>query len=139
MNTTPPLVAFVGRAHMLHEALADALDEIAEVRFLPAGRPDPVGLLTWLRPDAIVVDDVEERDRLEPFARATDTPLLVIGGGSGGVVLFEHGEWTALAGVTARAESLRNIVVPRLFKRRDDPGGTVATERVVGGVPGRDA
>ena len=73
-----PLVAFVCRAPVLSEALAASLALVADVRSFPAGRPDPEGLIRALRPDALVVDDGDEAERLAPYARGARTPLVLI-------------------------------------------------------------
>lgn len=111
-----PLVAFVCRAPVLSEALAASLALVADVRSFPAGRPDPEGLVRALRPDALVVDDGDEAERLAPYARAARTPLVLIAAesdelrvlGTEGWDVVDHGD-----GI----EGIRNLLVAQLFGR----------------------
>src|SRR5438046_3126861 len=63
-----PLVAVLFSVPLLCEAIASALDDIAEVRTFPARRSDTVGLLRSLQPDAVVVDDPIEALELRRWA-----------------------------------------------------------------------
>jgi hypothetical protein len=115
-SAAQPLVAFVCRAPVLSEALAASLALVANVRTFPAGRPDPVGLIRALRPDAMVVDDDEEAERLAPYARSARTPLVLIDAEANELrVLGTHG-WDVVS-YGDGIEGIRNLLVAQLFGR----------------------
>ena len=120
-----PLVAFVCRAPVLSEALAASLALVADVRPFPAGRPDPEGLIRALRPDAIVVDDCDEGDRLAPYANAARTPLVLIAAHANEVrVLGSHG-WDVVS-YGDGIEGIRNLLVAQLFGKARTKQGSYA-------------
>lgn len=116
MTPTQPLVAFVCVAPVLSDALTDALSFFAEVCAIPAGRPDPDGLIRALRPDALVIDDRGVGERLTAYAREARIPLVLIATDANqlcvrtanGWVVVEDGE--GIAGV-------RNLLVAQLLGR----------------------
>src|SRR5438874_12084806 len=67
-----PLVAVVYSVPLLCEAIASALDDIAEVRTFPGRCDDVVGLLRSVRPDAVVVDDPIESAQIRGWAEKQD-------------------------------------------------------------------
>jgi hypothetical protein len=111
-----PLVAFVCRAPVLSEALAASLALVADVRSFPAGRPDPEGLIRALGPDAIVVDDPDEADRLAPYARAARSPLVLIAGDANELRVLRNNGWDVVS-YGDGIEGIRNLLVAELFGR----------------------
>jgi hypothetical protein len=111
-----PLVAFVCRAPVLCEAVAEALADVAEVQAFPAGRPDPEGLIAALRPDALIVDEDGEAERLTRYARAAQTPLVLIAAETNEVRVLGPDGW-ALADHGDGIEGIRNLLVAQLFGR----------------------
>jgi hypothetical protein len=109
-----PLVAFVCRAPVLSEALATSLALVANVRSFPAGRPDPEGLVRALRPDALVVDDLDEANTLVPYARASRVPLVLIAVESNELRLLGNDGWDVVS-YGDGIEGIRNLLVAQLF------------------------
>jgi hypothetical protein len=123
MNTfgmRQPLVAVLYRVPLLCEAIASALENVAEVRTFPARRGDTVGLLRSVRPDAVVVDDPIEAADVKGWAESNDIPLVEIRLQKQKVRVFRDGEWKESAG--ASAESIRNAIAGSLYAR----GGTAS-------------
>jgi hypothetical protein len=112
-----PLVIVVSAVPMLREALADSLDEIAEVRGVPARRRDTTGLLRWLAPDAVVVDTHSDATEAAEFAQETGTPLLRISYDDAKVHVFGSSGWVEPDGAGLSPEDIRNVVVGLLFGR----------------------
>ena len=125
-----PLVAFVCRAPVLSEALAASLALVADVRSFPAGRPDPEGLVRALRPDALVVDDVDEAERLAPYARGARTPLVLIAADANELRVLGTDGWDVVSHGDG-IEGIRNLLVAQLFgrARTRQSGYAVAGER----------
>ena len=118
MNTSgrrQPLAAVLYSVPLLCEAIASALDNVAEVWTFPARRGDTVGLLRSIRPDAIVVDDPIEAADVKGWAELHDVPLVEICLQTQKIRVLQGGEWTESAG--ASAESIRNAVAGSLYAR----------------------
>lgn len=111
-----PLVAVVCRVPLLSEALAAALEGIADVRRFPAGRGDTDGLLRALAPDAVVVDTETEAHEAIPFAVEAQTPLVQVSLRERTLRKFEDGHWH-VSDEDASPESIRNAVVGGIFRR----------------------
>jgi hypothetical protein len=111
-----PLVAVVCRVPLLSEALADALEGIADVRRFPAGRADTDGLLRALAPDAVVVDTEAEAHQAIAFAVEAHAPLVQVSLRDRTLRTFEDGRWHE-ADAAASPESIRNAVVAGIFGR----------------------
>ena len=88
-----PFVVYFCAAPLLAEAVRTALEGIAEVRWLPAGRPGLSGLLHSLDPDAVVVDSDADADDAAAFADKAGVTLLHIGLGRPALRLRRHGCW----------------------------------------------
>lgn len=114
-NSGQPLVAVLCAVPLLGEGLASVLDDIAEVRTLPAGRGDTDGLLRSLRPDAVVVDTDEEALAAEDYARASQAPLVHILLRDGKLRLFGLTGWVVRDEGGASTEEIRNILVGGIF------------------------
>ena len=112
-----PLVAVLLSVPLLCEAIASALDNIAEVRTFPARRGDMVGLLDSLRPDAVVVDHPTEALELQSWAETHDLPLVEICLRELKVRVLRNGEWEESAG--ASAESIRNSIAGAIYARNE--------------------
>jgi hypothetical protein len=116
MNTfgmRQPLVAVLYSVPLLCEAIASALDNIAEVRTFPARRGDMVGLLHSLQPDAVVVDHPIEALELQGWADSHDVPLLEICLRERKIRVLRNGEWEESSG--ASAESIRNSIAGAIY------------------------
>jgi hypothetical protein len=112
-----PLVAIVSGVPMLREALRNALDGIAEVRDFPAGRGDTAGLLRSLCPDAVVVDSEEEAESVAPFARESDSPLVLVSYRDELVKVLADSGWEDSGDVGVSPEGIRNVLVAGIFGR----------------------
>ena len=110
-----PLVAVLYRVPLLCEAIASALDNIAEVWTFPARRGGTVGLLRSVRPDAVVVDDPIEAAAVRAWAESQDVPLVEICLHEQKVRMLQDGEWKESVG--ASAESIRNAIAGSLYAR----------------------
>lgn len=116
MSQTQPLVAFVCRAPVLSDALTDALSFFAEVCTIPAGRPDPDGLIHALRPDALVVDDRGVGERLTAYARDARIPLVLIATDANQLCVLAAEGWVAVEDGEGIA-GVRNLLVAQLMGR----------------------
>jgi hypothetical protein len=112
-----PLVVAVCAVPLLHEALTAALEDIAEVQGFPAHRGDTIGLLRWLKPDAVVVDEEDEALAAAPFARESNSPILHISLKERKLRLLRNGDWEEAGNGGASPEEIRNILVASLFAR----------------------
>ena len=91
--------------------------DFAEVRSFTAGG-DVAGLLEWMRPDALVVDDQAAADAATPYALEHDLPLIHISVRSQTLHLFRGGEWEQVSnGDGPTPDALRNVVAGALFAR----------------------
>ncbi len=125
-----PLVAFVCRAPVLSEALTASLALVANVRSFPAGRPDPEGLVRALRPDALVVDDRAEADRLATYARSARTPLILIAAEDNELRVLGSEGWDVVTYGDGIA-GIRNLLIAQLFgaSQSKRSSGAVAGDR----------
>ena len=111
---THPLIAVICTVPLLEEAMLAAVGDVTTVRSFPAGR-DTTGLLSWLRPDGIVVDSDEEAENALPFARERDITLLHVSFTRRKLRVLRDGEWEELEELTAAPETVRNIIVGGIF------------------------
>jgi hypothetical protein len=112
-----PLVAVLCSVPLLGEAMASAL-EFAEVRSFSAGGGDIVGLLSWLRPDALIVDSVAGAEAAAVFAREHDLPVVHVSVRDRTLHLFRGGEWEQVSNAEGPTpEAIRNVVAGALFAR----------------------
>jgi hypothetical protein len=112
-----PIVALICATPLLCEALAAAMADVARVQSFPAGRGDTEGLLRWLAPDAVVVDEVEEAEAATAYARASGAPLLHISLAEPKLLVFANDSWMAAAGGADSTHQLRNVLVGMMFRR----------------------
>ena len=110
-----PLVAVVYSVPLLCEAIASALDDIAEVRTFPGRRDDVVGLLRSVRPDAVVVDDPIESAQIRGWAQNQDLPLVEICLREVRIRVLRNREWQESTGTSA--ESIRNAIAGSIYAR----------------------
>jgi hypothetical protein len=116
---TVPLVAVVSRIPILTEALAAALDPHAKVEHFAAGREDTAGLLRYLAPDAVVVDNDADLREIEAIAREQGFTVLAVGLAERTLrLLDESGTWIDPPDRDPSAEVIRNIILARLFARK---------------------
>lgn len=111
-----PLVAVLSSVPMLVEALANTLEDIAEVRVFPSGRGDTQGLLRSLAPEAIVVDNEEEAEAAAAFAREADTPVVLVSYREENLLVLTDAGWEE-GEEPVSAEGIRNALVGGLFGR----------------------
>ena len=117
VGTTLPVVAVLCRVPIVAEALAGAFEGMAEVRTFPANGGDMAGVLRWLRPDAVVVDDEHAAASAAPYA-ATEGGLLVhVSIQDGAVRVFKGESWEFTDVDGSSPESIRNLVVGSLLRR----------------------
>jgi len=111
-----PLVAVLCSVPLLGEAM-DSVLEFADVRSFN-GRRDTVGLLRWLKPDAIVVDSAEDAHDAMKATGDRDVPVLHIGVRDRTLRLLRNGEWEAIGnGDGPTPEVIRNVLAGCLFAR----------------------
>jgi hypothetical protein len=112
-----PLIAVVCAVPLLGEAMSSAL-EFAEVHAFAARAGDIGGLLQWLHPDAVIVDNDASADDATAFAREHDMPVIHISLPERELRLFRAGEWEVVAGGDGpTVEAIRNVVAGVLFAR----------------------
>ena len=125
MTTTPlrpkedgrPLVAVLCSVPLLGEAMGSAL-EFAEVRSFSAAGGDIAGLLHWLHPDALIVDNEAAAVEAAAFALEHHLPLLHVSMRDRELRLFRGGEWELVGnGEGPTPEAIRNVVAGSLFAR----------------------
>lgn len=112
-----PLVALVCRVPIIAEAVAGALEEFADVRVFRGGRGGTDGLLRSLTPDAVVVDSPKEADAAADFARSSGAPLIEISLTEHRLRVLGSEGWEDDPDAIASPESIRNVLVGRIFKR----------------------
>lgn len=114
-----PLVAVVCAVPLVFEGLREALDQVARVQFFPAARGTS-GLLRWVKPDAVVVDDETEAEDASVLAREHDLPLVYVSIRDQQVQVFRNGVWSKAADGEASAtpEVVRDVVAGSLYGRR---------------------
>jgi hypothetical protein len=112
-----PLVALVCSVPLVSEAVSAAL-AFAEVRSF-AGRKDTSGLLQWLHPDAVVVDNDDDARDASAFAQENGgVPVLHISIHDRSLRLFRDGLWQDVATVEGPTpETIHNILAGSLFAR----------------------
>jgi hypothetical protein len=108
-----PLVAVIYSVPLLCEAIASALDNIADVRAFPGRGGDTVGLLRSVRPDAVVIDDPIELAQVQGWAEEEDVPLVEISRRQLKVRVLRNGEWEESVG--ASAQSMRNAIAGAIY------------------------
>jgi hypothetical protein len=114
-----PLVAVICRVPIFGEAATAAVGDVMNVRSFPPSR-DTSGLLSWLRPDGIVVDSDEEAAAAAPFAIAANVPLVQIQMSSSVLRVLRAGRWEKTE-TTASPEAVRNILVGGIFGKGRTP------------------
>jgi hypothetical protein len=111
-----PLVAALCTVPLVGEAVEAALD-FADVRTF-IGRRDTAGLLQWLKPDAVLVDNEDDARAASGWAGATGRALLHLSLRHGTLKIFRDGGWEPVesdGGPTP--EAIRNVVAGSLFAR----------------------
>lgn len=114
-----PLVAVICSVPLVFEGLRETLASIARVQFFPAAT-GTAGLLRWVKPDAVVVDSVDEAEFATAFARELDLPLVHISVRDAEVRFFSRGVWLKATNVGdgTTAETVRDIIAGSLYGRR---------------------
>ena len=116
MTSEKLLVAVVAEVPLLREAVAAVLGDSADVQGFPAHQRDTLGLLEWLRPDAVVVDNEAEAEAVTPFASESHSPLLHISLKTRKARLLRNGGWEEANGSGA-PEEIRNILIGSIYGR----------------------
>jgi hypothetical protein len=112
-----PLVAVVCLVPLLGEAMESALD-FAEIRSFSASDGDIAGLLRWMRPDALIVDNEEDAEEAAAFARDHELPVLHVSVHERALRLYRHGSWEIIgSGEGTTPTVIRNVIAGALFSR----------------------
>ena len=115
---TRPLVAVVCKVPLVGEAAGSAID-FAEVKFFGGGR-DTAGLLSWLRPDAVVVDSEEDAEAAAAFAVEHELSAVHIGVRDRTLRVLRRSGWEVVGnGEGPTPEAIRNAVAGSLFSREE--------------------
>jgi hypothetical protein len=117
VNRRNALVVAVCGVPLLGEALAGALEGLAECKVVAAGQPDIAGLLRSLQPDAIVVDDELEAEAAAAYSRFARIPVLYVPPSGRRLRVLENGRWEELEDYDASPEAIRNLVAAGLYGR----------------------
>jgi hypothetical protein len=113
------MVVIICSVPLIEEAVGSAL-EFAEVRSFSDRGGGIAGLLSWLRPDAVVVDSDAAAAEAAAFALEHPLPLLHIAVVEQRLRLFLNGDWEHVADAEgASAESIRNVIAGALFARQE--------------------
>jgi len=110
-----PLVMVLYSLPLMCEAIASSLEAFADVRGFPALRPDPVGLLDAVAPDAVVVDHALEAAAVRNWAQRENVPLIHIRLRERKIRILRHGVWEESIG--ASSEAIRNVIAGALYAR----------------------
>ena len=89
----------------------------AEVRSFPAGGGDTAGFLRFLRPDAVVVDSVDEAQQAVRFARDAGATLVHVSLPDQRLRLLRAGGWVEYANGSASPERLRSALAAGLLRK----------------------
>lgn len=117
-ENTRPFVAVVCSVPLLGEAMEAALD-FAHVQSFSAAGGDIKGLLGWLRPDALIVDDEACAAEALTLARELQLPVLYVSVRAHALRLFRSGAWEDVdSGSGPEPEVVRNVLAGVLFARR---------------------
>lgn len=116
-GTTLPVVAVFYRVPLVAEALTGAFEGMAEVRTFPANDGDTAGVLRWLRPDAVVVDDAGAADRAVPHVGVEGGFLVHVSVSDGVVRVFGDKGWEVADADGSSPDSIRNLVIGSLLRR----------------------
>jgi hypothetical protein len=114
--TVKPFVAVLSHVPLVTGAIVDALEGIAEVRAFTSRNGDTVGLLTSLRPDAIVADGPDEAEAAAEYARGTGVPVLFVSLRDQKLRVLVGDGWRDEAGGPS-PESLRNALAGVIYGR----------------------
>jgi hypothetical protein len=118
----PPLVVVLCAVPLLAEALGGAID-FAEVRSFATGHGDIAGLLSWLKPDAVLVDDETAAAAAAEVSGDRGIPVLHLSPRERSLRMFRNGVWEDVDhGADPDPEMVRNVLAGALFAR----GGAVS-------------
>lgn len=112
-STGTPLVAVIAHVPILGEAVAAAMESIAQVRSFPS-RGGTAGLLQWLRPDGVVVDTTEDAEAAAHYGRESHAPVVHVFLREARVRVLREDGWEEPDG-EASAEEIRNILVGGMY------------------------
>lgn len=118
MSPPAPLVAMISGAPLLAEALAAALEGLAEVRSFRPTERDIAGLVSSLSPDAVVVDWPEGAEQASACAERLGFPLVELLPRERRLRVLAQGRWEEPALDDLSVEALRNILVAGMRGRR---------------------
>jgi hypothetical protein len=117
VNDTKPMIAVLSRGPLVSEAIAAAVDGLADVRHFSSDG-DTDGLLRSLLPDAVVVDSGERADAAVAFARELDTPLLHILLRERRLRIYGREGWREDLRDGTSSEGIRNALAGALYGRQ---------------------
>jgi hypothetical protein len=135
----PPLVAFFTTAPMLARALSEVFERIAEVQRFPAGRGDSAGLLRWLGPEALLVDDSQKAGETVVFARDSGCPLIEVDVAGQTMRTLGADGWSDQTATEASPEAIRDIIVESIFRGRGVLGASLVNPDGSRNVPQGEA
>jgi hypothetical protein len=114
-----PFVAVICAVPLLGEAVACALD-FAQVRTFAADGGDVAGLLSWVKPDAVIVDTDDAARDASAYAAASGVPALHICVQKQSLRLFRRGAWEDVSnGDGPTPETIRNVIAGGLYAREE--------------------
>lgn len=114
---TRPLVAVVCAVPLVGEAMRSAF-EFADVQTFAANGGDLDGLVRWLRPDALVVDNRVSAEEAAASAHEQELPVLHVSVQDGEMRLYRSGVWEHIGNCDGPTpEAIRNVVAGALFAR----------------------
>ena len=116
-GATLPVIAILCRVPLVAEALTGAFEGMAEVRSLPTHGGDTAGVLRWLRPDAVIVDDERAAESAAPYVSTEGGLLVHVSVADGTVRLFQDEAWQIADVDGSTPDAIRNLVIGSLMRR----------------------
>jgi hypothetical protein len=115
-----PLVAVISRVPLLGEVVAEELRDLADVRFVPTGRCDIATLLSFLEPDAVVIDSADSVAAAKAHADESGCGLVHVElRGCGGLRVLRRGAWTDHSSADLPAHGFGSILLAGALRGRN--------------------
>ena len=116
-GATLPVIAILCRVPLVAEALTGAFEGMAEVRSLPAKDGDTAGVLRWLRPDAVIVDDERAAESAASSVTSEGGLLVHVSLADRTVRVFRGESWEVADVDGSTPDAIRNLVIGSLLRR----------------------